>query len=198
MKKFSLRAAGATLALGLAAAGVSPATAATTTATTTAPVTAPAHDLAPSFTVSGMKAPGFAGLVGIHVKNVGSQRYFADFPAISFKVEVKTDHGPTGVDRLITPGWFNGAYTQDLGYNEVTGTRTFMVTLSNPVEVGKDVLIANLNFGDGLTSEGRIYNYVTVTQVGRLADDKSTGNDQNIDSRKATRLDTGGTSKGIF
>lgn len=140
-------------------------------------------DLQPIVTVAEGKAPGFAGLAAVRVKNVGSERYYGEFPAITFKIEVKTDQGPKGVDRLITPGWFNGAYTRDLGFDEKTSTRTFETTLSNPVEKGDTQLIANLNFGDGLTKEGRLKNYITVTQTGRLEGDKSTDNDQNVDSR---------------
>ncbi len=192
MKKFMSRAAAATLALALgvvtcgagAAQAVEPATS--------------AHDLTVGYTVSGAKAKGYAGLVAIHAKNVGSERYYSEFPAISFRIDVKTDNGPQGVDRLITPGWFNGAYTQDLGFDEKTSTRSFMVTLSNPVDAGQDQLIANLNFGDGLTKEGRLTNYITVTQVGRLDEDKSTGNDQNVDSRQNTTTDFGNPSPGIF
>lgn len=148
--------------------------------------------------MSSAKAKGYAGLVAIHAKNEGSQRYYSEFPAISFRVDVKTDKGPEGVDRLITPGWFNGAYTQDLGFDEKTSTRSFMVTLANPVEVGENQLIANLNFGDGLTKEGRLNNYIQVTQVGRLDDDKTTGNDQNVDSRQNTKTDFGKAINGVF
>lgn len=157
-----------------------------------------AHDLTVGYTVSGAKVPGAAGLVAIHVKNVGTQRYYAEFPAVSFRVDVKTASGPQGVDRLITPGWFHGAYTQDLGFDEQTSTRSFLVTLANPVEPGEDQVVANLDFGDGLTKLGRITNRVEVSQVGRLADDTSTGNDQAVDSRTATRTDTGGRSNGLF
>ena len=161
-----------------------------------------AHDLEPFVTVSDAKAPGFAGLAAIRVKNVGTERYYGDFPAISFTIQVKTDRGPEGVDRLITPGWFNGAYTRDLGFDEKTSTRTFEVSLSNPVNKGDEQLIANLNFGDGNTKEGRLKNYITITQNGRLADDTSTFNDQDIDSRATgvTRNDFGKESKsgGIF
>jgi hypothetical protein len=66
------------------------------------------------------------------------------------------------------------------------------------VEVGQDQLIANLDFGDGLTKEGRLENYVTVTQVGRLDDDKTTDNDQNVDSRQNTTTDFGNAHDGVF
>ena len=155
-------------------------------------------DLAPSYTVSGMKSPGFAGSVAVHVKNVGSQRYYGEFPAIRFHVKVKTAQGPRGVDRLITIGNLEGAYTRDLGFDAKTSTRTFEITLSNPVNVGEDQLIGWFSFGDGDTQEGRLKNYITVTQVSRLDGDNSKGNDQNVDSRSHTTLDTGGKSAGIF
>ena len=155
-------------------------------------------DLAPSYTVSGMKSPGFAGSVAVHVKNVGSQRYYGEFPAIRFHVKVKTAQGPRGVDRLITTGNLEGAYTRDLGFDAKTSTRTFEITLSNPVNVGEDQLIGWFSFGDGDTQEGRLKNYITVTQVSRLDGDNSKGNDQNVDSRSHTTLDTGGKSAGIF
>lgn len=156
------------------------------------------YDLEPFFTVSGAKATGYAGIVALRIRNVGSARYYADFPAVSFKVEIKTEQGPEGVDRLITPGWFNGAYTRDLGFDPETGTRTFVVTLSNPILAGKEQLVANFQFGDGGTSEGRIINRIEVSQVGRLKADTSTANDQKVDSRVATRLDTGGKHSGLF
>lgn len=177
MKKFT---AAAVLAVSASlVAGIAPATADEAPAT----ASAEALDLQPVITVAEGKAPGFAGLAAVRVKNVGSERYYGDFPAITFKIEVKTDEGPEGVDRLITPGWFNGAYTRDLGFNKETSTRTFETTLSNPVEKGDTQLIANLNFGDGNTKEGRLKNYITVTQTGRLEGDTSTANDQDVDSR---------------
>lgn len=183
-------AAAAALAIGITTFGAGAAQAGETAT--------PAHDLSVGYTVSGIKAKGYAGLVAVHAKNVGSERYYSEFPAISFRIDVKTDKGPQGVDRVITPGWFNGAYTQDLGFDEKTSTRSFMVTLANPVEVGQDQLIANLDFGDGLTKEGRLENYVTVTQVGRLDDDKTTDNDQNVDSRQNTTTDFGNAHDGVF
>lgn len=158
----------------------------------------PKLDLAPVLTVSGMKATGYAGVVALRLKNVGTERYYGSFPAVSFKVEVKTAEGPAGVDRLITPGWFNGAYTRDLGFDAKTSTHTFIVTLANPVKVGETQLVANFNFGDGLTSEGRLKNYVKVTQVGRVAGDTSTANDQGVDSRSITVTDTGRKHSGLF
>ena len=164
----------------------------------TEPAGQQAHDLEPHFTVAAGKAEGYAGLVALRVKNVGTDRYYADFPAVSFKVEVKTEDGPEGVDRLITPGYFNGAYTQDLGFDPKTSTRTFIVTLANPIKAGEDQLVANFNFGDGNTSEGRLVNSISVSQIGRLDDDKSTANDQNISSLDATTTDGGKQNKGRF
>lgn len=159
---------------------------------------APAHDLQPHFTVSGAKATGYAGVVALRVKNVGTERYYSESTPVTFRVDVKTAKGPKGVDRIITPGWFNGAYTRDLGFDEKTSTRSFEVTLSNPVNKGQDQLVANLQFGDGGTSEGRLINSIEVTQTTRLSDDTSTGNDQHVSSTDATTLDTGGKSAGLF
>ncbi|KGM19034.1 MULTISPECIES: hypothetical protein [Corynebacterium] len=206
MKKFATRVAtavviGAAALSGTAVAGAAETPTAETTAPTagtTAPATGEKYDLEPAIRVAGGKVPGYAGLVSVSAVNVGTEDYYAEFPAITFRIEVKTESGPQGVDRLITPGYFNGAYTRDLGFDRATSTRTFEVTLSNPIEAGEGRLIANLNFGDGATKKGRIVNYITVTQVGRLADDKSTGNDQNIDSREVTKTDTGRSNKGLF
>ena len=103
--------------------------------------------------------------VALRLKNVGTERYYGDFPVVSFRIDGKTASGPTGVDRLITPGWFNGAYTRDLGFDAATSTRSFLVTLANPIKAGETQLVANLNFGDGLTSEGRLRNYITGSQA---------------------------------
>lgn len=167
-------------------------------ASTAARAATAAYNLEPVLTVSSWKAEGYAGLVALRLKNVGTERYYGDFPVVSFRIDVKTASGPTGVDRLITPGWFNGAYTRDLGFDAATSTRSFLVTLANPIKAGETQLVANLNFGDGLTSEGRLRNYITVTQVGRIAGDTSTGNDQNRDSREITLTDTGRKASGIF
>ncbi|PFG27556.1 hypothetical protein [Corynebacterium renale] len=156
------------------------------------------YDLEPYFTVAAGKASGFAGLVALRVKNVGTKQYYQDNLATRFRIDVHTDRGPEGVDRLITPGWFNGAYTRDLGFNKETSTRSFEVTLSNPVRPGQSQLVANLNFGDGNTSEGRLHNYITVTQIGRVAGDVSEYNDQNVDSREATVDHMKRKNKGIF
>lgn len=156
------------------------------------------YDLEPYFTVAAGKAAGFAGLVALRVKNVGDKDYFQENMATRFRIEVHTEDGPEGVDRLITPGWFNGAYTRDLGFDREKSVRTFEVTLSNPIPAGETKLVANLNFGDGLTKLGRIKNYLTVTQIGRLPEDNSTYNDQNVDSRERTQDMMGRANKGIF
>ncbi|MGV0409445.1 hypothetical protein ACUY3S_08125 [Corynebacterium resistens] len=200
MKKFATRVATAALIGAAALSGTAVANAAEEAPSTevTNPATGEKYDLQPAIRVAGGKVPGFAGLVSISAENVGTEDYYAEFPAITFRIDVKTESGPKGVDRLITPGYFNGAYTRDLGFNRETSTRSFEVTLSNPIEAGEGKLIANLNFGDGKTKKGRIVNYITVTQVGRVKDDKSTGNDQNVDSRKVTKTDTGRSNKGLF
>ena len=157
-------------------------------------------DLEPQITVTDGKVPGYAGIAALRVKNVGTDRYFSEDPAVAYRVDVKTEDGPEGVDRLITPGWFNGAYTQDLGFNKKTSTRSFLVTLSNPVKKGENQLIANFKFGDGKTTEGRLKNSISVTQVERAEGDKSTYNDQNVSSKDITVNDLGKPAKhkGIF
>lgn len=157
------------------------------------------YDLKPEIRVAAGKAAGFAGLVSVSAKNVGSETYYQDFPATSFRIDVHTEKGPKGVDRLITPGWFNGAYTRDLGFGKEKSVRSFEVTLSNPINPGDSQLLANLNFGDGKTKLGRLENYITVTQTGRLEEDKSTSNDQNVDSREVTTTDVmHKPTKGLF
>lgn len=157
------------------------------------------YDLKPEIRVAAGKSAGFAGLVSISAKNVGSEIYYQDFPATTFRIDVHTEKGPKGVDRLITPGWFNGAYTRDLGFDKEKSVRSFEVTLSNPVNPGDSQLLANLNFGDGKTKLGRLVNYITVTQTGRLEEDKSTSNDQNVDSREVTTTDVmHKPTKGLF
>lgn len=156
------------------------------------------YDLEPYFTVAAGKSAGFAGLVALRVKNVGDKRYFQDNMATRFRIDVHTAEGPEGVDRLITPGWFNGAYTRDLGFDAEKGVRSFEVTLSNPINSGDTALLANLNFGDGQTKEGRLKNYITVTQTGRIDGDETTSNDQDVDSREHTFDHMGRKNKGIF
>lgn len=159
---------------------------------------APALDLVPYFTTSSWKASGFAGSVALRVKNVGTERYWAEFPALTFRVEVRTESGPKGVDRLITTTGANGSHIRDLGYNAKKGARIFEVTLSNPVNAGDDMLLGAFSFGDGKTKEGRLHNYMTVTQTSRLAGDVSQWNDQNVDSRDVTVSDFGRWLKGTF
>ena len=157
------------------------------------------YDLKPEIRVAAGKSAGFAGLVSISAKNVGSEIYYQDFPATTFRIDVHTEKGPKGVDRLITPGWFNGAYTRDLDFDKDKSVCSFEVTLSNPINPGDSQLLANLNFGDGKTKLGRLENYITVTQTGRLEEDKSTSNDQNVDSREVTTTDVmHKPTKGLF
>ena len=155
-------------------------------------------DLKPVLTTSGAKHAGFAGTVALRLENVGTERYYGDFPAIQYRVDVKTAEGPKGVDRLITPRSSNGAHIRDLGFNEKTSTRSFEVTLANPINAGETTRVANLDFGDGNTKEGRLKNYIEVTQISRLDGDKSTDNDQNVDSREITVKDTGKKAEGLF
>lgn len=155
-------------------------------------------DLQPYFTTSGAKADGFAGTVALRLKNVGTDRYYGEFPATQFRVDVTTAEGPEGVDRLITPRSSNGAHIRDLGFDEKTSTRSFEVTLANPINAGDSVRVANLDFGDGNTSEGRLHNYIEVTQISRIDGDDSEYNDQNVDSRGTTLSDTGKELKGTF
>lgn len=155
-------------------------------------------DLKPVLTTSGAKHAGFAGTVALRLENVGSERYYGDFPAVQYRVDVKTAEGPKGVDRLITPRSSNGAHIRDLGFDETTSTRSFEVTLANPINAGETARVANLDFGDGNTKEGRLKNYIEVTQISRLDGDKSTDNDQNVDSREITVKDTGKKAEGLF
>lgn len=167
-------------------------------ADTDAPIAQEDYDLEPYFQTSGAKAKGFAGTVVLKVKNVGSKRYYQGYPLTTFRLEVKTDEGPEGVDRLITPRSFGGAHIIDEGFNPESSTRTFTVTLSNPINAGDTATVAALDFGDGNTREGRLYNYLEVSQTGRHDQDTSTGNDQNVDSREHTVTDTGRSNAGIF
>ncbi|QRP60330.1 hypothetical protein [Corynebacterium minutissimum] len=155
-------------------------------------------DLKPVLTTSGAKHAGFAGTVALRLENVGTERYYGDFPAVQYRVDVKTAEGPKGVDRLITPRSSNGAHIRDLGFNEKTSTRSFEVTLANPINAGDSARVANLDFGDGNTKEGRIKNYIEVTQISRLKGDDSSDNDQNVDSREITVKDTGKKAEGLF
>ena|GEM_PF-220894 len=155
-------------------------------------------DLQPHFTTSTWKASGFAGSVALRVKNVGDKRYWGEFPAVTFRVEVGTFAGPEGVDRLITTTRYNGSHVRDLGYDFDRNVRVFEVTLSNPVNAGDDMLLAGFSFGDGNTKEGRLHNTLTVTQTGRLAGDTSLYNDQKVSSLDATTSDFGRQVRGTF
>ncbi|GAB3706227.1 hypothetical protein [Mariniluteicoccus flavus] len=108
----------------------------------------PKLDLAVSYQVSAMKAPGAAGLVAIKLKNVGSERYFGEYPLTKFEVSVETVQGPRGVDRVITPSSFNGAHVRDLGFDPKASTRKFEVSLANAINANEEVLVANLSFGE--------------------------------------------------
>lgn len=155
-------------------------------------------DLKPVLTTSGAKHAGYAGTVALRLENVGSERYYGDFPAVQYRVDVKTAEGPKGVDRLITPRSSNGAHIRDLGFDEKSSTRSFEITLANPINAGESARVANLDFGDGNTKEGRLKNYIEVTQISRLKGDNSTDNDQNVDSREITVKDTGKKAEGLF
>ena len=155
-------------------------------------------DLQPYFTASSWKVPGAAGSVALRLKNTGAKRYWGEFPALTFRVEVGTEAGPEGVDRLITTTQYNGTHIRDLGYDFDRGIRTFEVTLSNPILAGDEMLLGAFSFGDGNTEEGRLYNYMKVTQTGRLAGDTSFYNDQDVDSRDVTVSDFNKKIRGVF
>ncbi|MCG7291362.1 hypothetical protein MHJ98_03185 [Corynebacterium afermentans] len=155
-------------------------------------------DLQPYFTASSWKVPGAAGSVALRLKNTGAKRYWGEFPALTFRVEVGTEAGPEGVDRLITTTQYNGTHIRDLGYDYDRGIRTFEVTLSNPILAGDEMLLGAFSFGDGNTNEGRLYNYMKVTQTGRLAGDTSFYNDQDVDSRDVTVSDFNKKIRGVF
>lgn len=146
----------------------------------------PTHDLAVSYTASPLKLAGHTGLVTLHVKNVGTTEYYAPAPAIQFVVKVHTVKGPTDVDRNIAAHGMSGATVVDLGFDASTSTRSFRVILANGVEPGKDQSVASFNFADGLTLHGRLIQDMTTSQVGRLSDDTSVANDQNITSEENT------------
>lgn len=154
------------------------------------------HDLAVSYTVSSWKAEGAAGLVAINLTNVGSQRYFAEYPIIGFDVQVKTVTGPEGVDRVINPTSANGAHVRDLGFDPATSTRTFRYTLANPINAKQKMYLGNLSFGDGLTSEGRLVQKIVTTQLTHIEGETPGANDQNVDSTVGgtTRSDFGSTT----
>lgn len=157
-------------------------------------------DLEPKLTVSDAKAVGFAGSVALKIKNAGTERYYSESPSVTYRVDVKTEDGPKGVDRLITTTQYKGAHVRDLGFNTKTSTRSFLVTLSNPIKAGEQQHVATFSFGDGKTSEGRLKNSIEVTQIKGAKGDKSTWNDQGVSSKDITLNDGGkpAKSKGIF
>ncbi|WP_124054530.1 hypothetical protein [Arcanobacterium ihumii] len=163
-----------------------------------APAEPQAQDLSVRLTSAAGKVPGYAGLVALRVKNVGTEQYYGEYPTVQYLVKVKTADGPKGVDRLITPGYFNGAYTEDLGFDRKTSTRSFLVTLSNPIEPGEEQLIANFNFGDGNTKLGRLTNTIEVSQIKRVEGDTSTYNDVRMTSKEVATTDAGKPADGIY
>jgi len=158
------------------------------------------YELTPRLTTA--KATGFSGAVALRLKNTGTKRYEPDFPYTTFRIEVKTTAKPGdylyGVDRFMTAGWFNGAYTRDLGFDRDRSVRTFEVTLSNPIEPGEEVLVSNIHFGDGLIRGHRMTNSITVTQTGGHKGDTNVENGTEFDSADITTTDTGRKLEGIF
>ena len=156
------------------------------------------YELTPRLTTA--KIPGFSGAVALRIKNTGTKRYEADFPYTAFRMEVKSTVPENdylyGVDHLMTAGWFNGAYTRDLGFNKETSTRTFEVTLSNPIEPGEEVLVSNIHFGDGLIRGHRMKNSITVTQIGGNPTDKNVN--KPWESKDITTNDFNTKVRGIF
>ncbi|WP_040157179.1 hypothetical protein [Mobilicoccus massiliensis] len=191
-----------TLAATLAASGVALSGGVAATADTTPGATAK-HDLGVHYTVSTAKLDGHPGLVAIRLDNAGTDRYFAEFPLVTFDVLVKTVKGPEGVNRNLNARGLNGAHVEDLGFDEATSTRAYRIVLSNPVEKGaKNLPIASFDFGVGATKEGRIFQKIVTTQKGRVSGDTPNANDQGVDSTVAgnTRDDFGkvGTVTGLF
>ncbi|KMY22950.1 hypothetical protein ACU19_07340 [Actinobaculum suis] len=158
------------------------------------------YELTPRLTTA--KATGFSGAVALRLKNTGTKRYEPDFPYTTFRLEVKTTAQPGdylyGVDRFMTPGWFNGAYTRDLGFDKERSVRTFEITLSNPIEPGEEVLVANLHFGDGLIRGHRMTNTITVTQTGGHPGDANFENGVEFNSADITTNDFGEKHSGVF
>lgn len=156
------------------------------------------YDLEPYLTVSSLKKKGFAGTAALRIKNVGNENYYGEFPVVSFLVEVKRSEGPKGVDRRIKICSSNGAHVEDLGFNRAKSTHSYLVTLSNPVNAGKDIRVALFKFASGNTRVGRLVNHIKITQVGRLKNDDSYYNDFAVDSRKTTKDDFGNLYGGLF
>ena len=157
------------------------------------------YELTPRLTTA--KATGYSGAVALRLKNTGTKRYEPDFPYTTFRIEVKTTAKPGdylyGVDRFMTAGWFNGAYTRDLGFDRDKSVRTFEVTLSNPIEPGEEVLVSNIHFGDGLIRGHRMTNTITVTQTGGHKGDANV-NAKEFNSADITTDDFGNKAKGVF
>ena len=157
------------------------------------------YELTPRLTTA--KATGYSGAVALHLKNTGTKRYEPDFPYTTYRIEVKTTAKPGdylyGVDRFMTAGWFNGAYTRDLGFDRDKSVRTFEVTLSNPIEPGEEVLVSNIHFGDGLIRGHRMTNTITVTQTGGHKGDANV-NAKEFNSSDITTDDFGNKAKGVF
>lgn len=157
------------------------------------------YELTPRLTTA--KATGFSGAVALRLKNTGTKRYEPDFPYTTYRIEVKTTAKPGdylyGVDRFMTAGWFNGAYTRDLGFDRDKSVRTFEVTLSNPIEPGEEVLVSNIHFGDGLIRGHRMTNTITVTQTGGHKGDANV-NAKEFNSADITTDDFGNKAKGVF
>ncbi|WP_058234618.1 hypothetical protein [Devriesea agamarum] len=163
------------------------------------PPTAPAtHKLAVRYQVSPLKAPGCAGLVAIHLVNVGTETYYMHSPQAKFRVEVHTAKGPKGVARAMTPGYFNGAHMSDLGFDAATSVHAFDVVLSHPIDPGHNQLVANIAFSDGLTREGRVINEIITTQTVRMDDDHPTESNTDVLSRFHTWSDFGKRHPGLF
>ena len=157
------------------------------------------YELTPRLTTA--KATGYSGAVALRLKNTGTKRYEPDFPYTTYRIEVKTTAKPGdylyGVDRFMTAGWFNGAYTRDLGFDRDKSVRTFEVTLSNPIEPGEEVLVSNIHFGDGLIRGHRMTNTITVTQTGGHKGDANV-NAKEFNSADITTDDFGNKAKGVF
>lgn len=163
----------------------------------------PKLDLGVHYTVSTAKLEGEAGTVAVRLDNEGAQRYFGEFPLVTFEVKIVTAKGPEGVNRNIRTRGFNGAHVEDLGFDAATSTRTYRIILSNPVEKGvKNYPIAAFDFGIGGTREGQVVQKIVTTQTRRLPGDEANANDQGVDSSVAgnTFDDFGhlGTVSGLF
>lgn len=156
------------------------------------------YDLSVGYRVSAVKAAGASGAVALEVKNEGKKYYYNSKTPTVFKVSIKTEDGPEGVDRLMNIVPLAGATAQDLGFDAATSTRTWLISLSNPVYKGRTVTIGTIWFADGLTQEGRIKQKIVTTQVTRTQGDVSFGNDFRVDSTQATKSDLGRALPGVL